>query len=102
MKLAMDKKRRTEKYKVSIEVVLSTANLWTYCPNLPPEIKARWFGPFCIQKLVSPVAFGLDLLQGWQIHLIFHASKLKCYISSEEFLREVKLPPPVLVGILRV
>ena len=53
MKRAVDKKRRTEEYKIGDEVVLSTANLRTYCPNLPPKIKARWVGPFCIQKIVS-------------------------------------------------
>ena len=41
MKRAVDRKRRTEEYKIGDEVVLSTANLWTYCPNLPPKIKAR-------------------------------------------------------------
>ena len=64
MKRAVDKKRRTEEYKIGDEVVLSTANLRTYCPNLPPKIKARWVGPFRIQKIVSPVAFGLDLAPG--------------------------------------
>ena len=98
MKHAVDKKRRTEEYKIGDEVVLSTANLRTYCPNLPPKIKARWVGPFCIQKIVSPVAFGLDLPPGWWIHPVFHTSKLKRYIRSEEFLREVEPPPPVLVG----
>ena len=98
MKRAVDKKRRTEEYKIGDEVVLSTANLRTYCPNLPPKIQARWAGPFCIRKIVSPIAFGLDLPPGWQIHPVFHTSKLKRYIRSEEFLREVEPPPPVLVG----
>ena len=98
MKRAMDKKRQTEEYKISDEVVLSTANLGTYCPNLPPKIKARWVGPFCIRKIVSPITFGLDLSPGWRIHPVFHVSKLKCYIRSEEFLREVEPPPLVLVG----
>ena len=40
MKRAVDKKRRTVEYKIGDEVVLSTANLWTYCPNLWPKIKA--------------------------------------------------------------
>ena len=48
MKRAVAKKRRNEEYKIGDEVVLSTANLWTYCPNLLPKIKARWVGPFCI------------------------------------------------------
>ena len=44
------------------------------------------------------MAFGLDLPPGWRIHPIFHVSKLKHYIRSEEFLREVEPPPPKLVG----
>ena len=48
MKHAVDHKRRTEEYKNGDEVALSTANLRTYCPNLPPKSKARWVGPFCI------------------------------------------------------
>ena len=54
--------------------------------------------PFRIQKIVSPIAFGLDLSPGWRIHPIFHTNKLKHYIRSEEFLREVEPPPLVLVG----
>ena len=46
MKRAVDKKSRTKEYKIGEEVVLSTANLRTYCPNWPPKIKARWVGPF--------------------------------------------------------
>ena len=61
MKRAVDKKRRTKDCNIGNEVILSTANLQTYSPNLLPKIKAKWVGPFCIQKLVSPVAFGLDL-----------------------------------------
>ena len=88
MRRAVDKKMQTEEYKVGDEVVLSTENLRTYCPNLPRKIKARWVGPFHIQKIVSLVAFGLELLLGWQIHPVFHISKLKRHIRSEEFLRE--------------
>ena len=40
----------------------------------------------------------MDLPPGWQIHPIFHVSKLKRYIRLEEFLWEVEPPPPVLVG----
>ena len=98
MKRAVDKRRRSETYKVGDEVVLTTTNLCSYCPHLPPKIKARWVGPFCITREISLVAYGLDLPPGWRIHPVFHVSKLKCYIHSEEFLWEVEPPPPVLVG----
>ena len=98
MNCAMDKKRRTQHFNIGDEVVLSTTHLWTYCLNLLPKIKVRWVGPFCILKIVSPIAFGLDLPPDWRIHPIFHVSKFKCYICSEEFLREVEPLPSVLVG----
>ena len=65
MKRAVDKKRRSEAYKVGDEVVLTTANLRSYCPHLPLKIKARWVGPFRITREISPVAYGLDLPPGW-------------------------------------
>ena len=98
MKRAVDKKRRTEDYEVGDEVVLSTANLRTYCPHIPQKFKARWIGPFRITKAVSPIVFGLDLPPGWQIHPIFHVSKLKHYIHLEELLWGIEPLPPVLVG----
>ena len=54
-------------------------------------------GPFTVNKVVSPVAYRLDLPQGWKIHPIFHVSHLKRYLQSEEFVREVEPPPPELV-----
>ena len=47
--------------------------------------------------MVSPVAYKVDLPQGWQTHLVFHIDHLKRYIHSEEFLREVEPPPPIVV-----
>ena len=46
MKRAVDKKRRTKQFNIGNEVVLSTTNLRNYCFHLPPEIQARWVGPF--------------------------------------------------------
>ena len=54
--------------------------------------------PFCITKEVPTNAFGLDLPPGWQIHLVFHMSKLKHHIHSEDFLCEIEHLSLVLVG----
>ena len=48
MRWAVDKRRRSETYMVSDEVVLTTENFRSYCLYLPPKIKARWVCPFCI------------------------------------------------------
>ena len=62
------------------------------CQSLDDDV-----GPFTITKVVSPVAFRLDLPLGCQIHPTFHASSLKAYIRRPEFEREVNPPPPALV-----
>ena len=98
MKRAVDKRRQSETYKVGDEVVLTTKKFCNYCPHLPPKIKARGVGPIRITREISLVAYRLDLPPSWGIHPVFHVSKVKRYVHSEEFLWEVKPPPPVLVG----
>ena len=68
-----------------------------FAPHLPLKLKRCWVGPFTIVKVVSPVAFRLDLPPWWQIHPTFHASNLKAYIRHPKFKREVEPPPPELV-----
>ena len=79
------------------EVVLTTKHIKNYCPHLPAKIKARWVGPFTITQKVLPVAYRVDLPPVWRLHPVFHIDKLKKYIRSEEFLREVHPPPPIVV-----
>ena len=52
--------------------------------------------PFAITRIISPVAYELDLPTGWHIHSSFHISKLNKYHRSDEFLSAVEPPPPVL------
>ena len=98
MKRVVDKKRQIEEYSIGDEVVLSTEILRTYCPNLPTKIKARWVGPFHIQKIVSPIAFGLDLSPGLQIHPIFHVNKLKPLYPFGGVLEEGQAAAPCIGG----
>ena len=97
MKQQADKSRRSEEFVVGDEVVLTTKHLRNFAPHLPMKLKRRWVGPFPITRVVSPVAYELDLPPGWHIHSSFHVSKLKRYIRSDEFLREVEPPPPELI-----
>ena len=98
MATAVNRSCRSMEYYVGDEVVLTTKHIKNYCPHLPAKIKTRWVGHFTITPKVSPVAYRVDLPPGWRLHPIFHVDKLKKYIRSEEFLREVYPPPPVVIG----
>ena len=89
--------RQSVEYNVGDEVVLTTKHIKNCCPHLPAKIKARWVVPFTITQKVSPMAYRVDLPPSWRLHPVFHIDKLKKYIRSEEFLREVHPPPPVAV-----
>ena len=97
MKTQVDKTRREEEWKVGDRVFLTTQHLQTFVVHMLPKLRRRWVGPFTITKVVSPVAFQLDLPPGWQIHPTFHTSNLKVYIRHPDFKWEVDPPPPVLV-----
>ena len=49
------------------------------------KLRRRWIGPFSIAKVISLVAYWLNLPPNWWIHLAFHVSNLKRYYRSEEF-----------------
>ena len=96
-KKQVDRTRRAVEWKQGDQVLLSTRHLRTFATHLPMKLKRRWVGPFTIEQVISPVAYRLDLPQGWQIHPTFHVSHLKAYHRHPEFEREVEPPPPVLV-----
>ena len=93
----MDKARLVEAWKEGERVLLSTRHMRTFAMHLPMKLKQRWVGPFLISKVISPVAYRLELPVGWQIHPTFHASHLKAYIRHPKFKWEVEPPPLVLV-----
>ena len=97
MVTAVTHSHQSVEFNVGDEVVLTTKHINNYCPQLPAKIKARWAGPFTITQKVSLVAYRVDLPPDWHLHPVFHIDKLNKYICSEEFLREVHPPPPIVV-----
>ena len=93
----MDKASCAEELKEGDQVLLSTRHLCTLATHLLMKLKRHWVGPFHISKVISLVAYRLELLIGWQIHPTFHANHLKAYIRHPNFEREVEPPPPILV-----
>ena len=61
----INRPRKSEQYKIGDEVVLSTTNLRHYYPHLQAKLQARWVGPFTISRVVSLVAYKVDLPLGW-------------------------------------
>ena len=70
--------RREEKYEVGDEVALATRHL-RINEHLPVKLRRRWIGPFSIAKVISPMAYQLNLPPTWRIHSVFHVSNLKRY-----------------------
>ena len=91
-----DALRRDEKYKVGNEAVLATRHL-RINENLPVKLRRWWIGPFSIAKVISPVAYLLNLPPNWRIHPVFHVSSLKRYYWSFERV-ERPLSPFVVDG----
>ena len=90
-----DASQREEKYEVGDEVVLATRHLRVK-EHLPVKLYRWWIGPFIIAKVISPVAYRLNLPPHWRIHPVFHLSNLKRYYLPEEFERVERPPSPVV------
>ncbi len=92
-----NKRRRDVQFRVGDEVVVRTAFLpSTAFAHIPSKIRRRYIGPFKVVRVVSPVAYTLDLPSYWRIHPTFHVEKLKGFQRSAEFRRTVLSPPPAL------
>jgi hypothetical protein len=62
------------------------------------KLGARHSGPFKIIKVISPVAYCLDLPPHWKIFNTFHVSLLTPYKEMEEHGKNFLEPPPDLIN----
>ena len=90
-------KRRDVTLRVGDKVWLSAANLHlTPAENAKRKLLPRYYGPFRITEVVSPVAYRLDLPNTVKIHPVVHISHLKTYADGSKTFPErpeYKEPP---------
>ena len=85
-----DSRRSTLNFSPGDLVLLATKNLRLKCAG-SRKLLPKWLGPFSISRVVSPVAYRLDLPQSMRaIHPVFHVSLLRPYKHDGT----VQPPPP--------
>jgi len=96
-KLYADKKRQdTPTLKVGQRVWLLRRHIHTNWPK--SKLDHKRLGPFVISKVVSSVAFELNLPPSMKIHNVFHVSLLEPAVENTFPTRHVPPPPPITLS----
>jgi hypothetical protein len=82
-------------YTLGQRVWLEATNLRTTHPTA--KLRPKRYGPFTITRIISHVAYQLDLPLQWKIHNVFHAAYLSPYKETEEHGPNFPEPPPDLI-----
>ena len=75
-KSQVDPSRHHETFEVADEVPLSAHNIHVN-QHLPSKLWRRSIRHYRVTKVISPMAYRLDLSLAWQVHPVFHVSNLK-------------------------
>ncbi len=93
---AAEKVRPTEaKWSIGQKVWLEAKNL--ALPYGMVKLAPRHHGPFKITKVLSPVAYRLELPFQWTIHLVFYMSLLTPYVETDKHGENYSRPPLDLI-----
>lgn len=97
-----DKRRKHEIFVEGDMVLLSTTNVQPASIAHRPKSKLqpRYCGPFRVSKVISDVAYKLDLPPSMRVHPVFHVSVLKRYMDPKGQFpqRHVEPPLPLLIN----
>jgi hypothetical protein len=66
-------------------------------PYQASKLNPKWYGPFHIEKVISPVAYCLELPNNWWIHNVFHTSLLFPYRETMCYRPNFSWPPPDII-----
>ncbi len=91
-----DSRRRDLQFSVGQLVRLNLQHLdLPGCPSR--KLSPRFSHPLRICKVISPVAYQLELPATWKIHPVFHVSHLRPYRPDNLVPGRVSVPPPPVV-----
>ncbi len=71
-------------FKEGEMVLLKTTNLRIQAPEVSNKLLPRYIGPFKINKVISSVAYKLDLPETMKCHPVFHVDRLQPYYESDD------------------
>lgn len=78
-----NRSRREVELQVGDRVMLSSQDI-ALALHPSSKFRPRWLGPFTIKAQISPVSFKLELPSAIQAHPVFHVSRLKPFIASDD------------------
>ena len=87
--------RMFQGFSIGDRVWLDRTNLRLSHPS--KKLAAKWYGPFTITKVISPVVYCLALPSSWKIFDTFHATLLSPYKEMTKHGANFAEPPPELV-----
>ena len=93
--MLLSKETRFRPYKEGEQVWLDARNLCTTHPT--HKLRPKRYGPFLVKKVLSHVAYQLELPPTWKIHNVFHASYLSLFKETPEHGPNFLEPPPDMV-----
>jgi hypothetical protein len=102
MRLAQDRyaahadlSRIDSSYKMGDKVWLSSEHV-TLHSRPSKKFRERWLGPFVVKRVVSPVAYELDLPHRMKLHHVFHVAVLKPHVEDPVHPPPAQPPNPVI------
>jgi hypothetical protein len=82
-------------YKEGAQVWLEAVNL--KIKHQKTKLAPKQYGPFTMEREISPIAYQLQLPVSWGIHNVFHASLLSPYYETDAHGPNFSCPPPDLI-----
>ena len=92
---AADLTRIDRTYSVGDKVWLSTEHV-TLHARPSRKFRERWVGPFVVKRVVSVVAYELDLPRNMHLHPVVHVSVLKPHVEDPIHPAPAQPPAPIV------